>query len=144
MWPANTVGNAVVKAYQRFLLLERPRPILSAWAAYVTGTDADNVVPFAKTSKATAGESAIAGDLHSPTLGVGGHLRRQGYRDPWPARAAPVPVALLRKISRLARPGGSSFSTSPTGSKCAQFRRPRPMTRCPNRSTKPFGGLAWT
>ena len=50
----------------------------------------------------------------------------------------PDPVALLRKTSRLVRPGGISCFMNPTGSKCAHFRQPRPMTRCPNGSTKPF------
>jgi hypothetical protein len=43
---AHTVGNAVVQAYQRSSMLERRRPIMSAWAAYVWGSDADNVVPL--------------------------------------------------------------------------------------------------
>ena len=43
---AHQVGNAVVQAYQRSSMLERRRPIMSAWSAFVTGTDADNVVPI--------------------------------------------------------------------------------------------------
>ena len=43
---AHTVGNAVVQAYQRSSMLERRRPIMSAWAHFVTGSDADNVVPL--------------------------------------------------------------------------------------------------
>ena len=43
---AHQVGNAVVQAYQRSSMLERRRPIMSAWSAFVTGTDADNVVPL--------------------------------------------------------------------------------------------------
>jgi integrase len=42
---AHQVGNAVVQAYQRSSMLERRRPIMSAWSAFVTGADADNVVP---------------------------------------------------------------------------------------------------
>jgi hypothetical protein len=41
---AHQVGNAVVQAYQRSSMLERRRPIMQAWAAFVTGSDADNVV----------------------------------------------------------------------------------------------------
>ena len=41
---AHTVGNAVVQAYQRSSMLERRRPIMAAWAAYVCGSDASNVV----------------------------------------------------------------------------------------------------
>ena len=41
---AHTVGNAVVAAYQRSSLLERRRPIMSAWAKYVTGEAVDNVI----------------------------------------------------------------------------------------------------
>ena len=40
---AHTVGNAVVQAYQRSSMLERRRPIMAAWAAYVCGS-ASNVV----------------------------------------------------------------------------------------------------
>jgi integrase len=41
---AHAVGNAVVQAYQRSSILERRRPIMSAWAAFVTGQADDNVV----------------------------------------------------------------------------------------------------
>jgi integrase len=34
---AHTVGNAVVQAYQRSSMLERRRPVLQAWADFVTG-----------------------------------------------------------------------------------------------------------
>ena len=40
------VGNAVVQAYQRSSMLERRRPVLSMWANYVTGSNADNVLPL--------------------------------------------------------------------------------------------------
>jgi integrase len=40
------VGNAVVQAYQRSSMLERRRPIMSAWASFLSGEDANNVVPF--------------------------------------------------------------------------------------------------
>jgi integrase len=43
---AHQVGNAVVQAYQRSSMLERRRPIMSAWADFVTGKTADNVVPL--------------------------------------------------------------------------------------------------
>ena len=43
---AHQVGNAVVQAYQRSSILQRRRPIMSAWADFVTGSDADNVVPI--------------------------------------------------------------------------------------------------
>lgn len=42
---AHVVGNAVVQAYQRSSMRERRRPIMSAWANYVRGSDASNVVP---------------------------------------------------------------------------------------------------
>ena len=35
------VGNAVVQAYQRSSMLERRRPVLAAWADFVTGSSAD-------------------------------------------------------------------------------------------------------
>ena len=34
---AHQVGNAVVQAYQRSSMLERRRPVLTAWATFVTG-----------------------------------------------------------------------------------------------------------
>ena len=43
---AHQVGNAVVQAYQRSSMLERRRPILAAWADFVTGSSADSVVPL--------------------------------------------------------------------------------------------------
>jgi len=43
---AHMVGNAVVRAYQRSSMLERRRPVLAAWAAFVTGEADDNVVPL--------------------------------------------------------------------------------------------------
>jgi integrase len=41
---AHAVGNAVVQAYQRSSMLERRRPIMSAWANFVCAADAANVV----------------------------------------------------------------------------------------------------
>lgn len=43
---AHVVGNAVVQAYQRSSMLERRRPIMSAWGSFVTGSDASNVIPL--------------------------------------------------------------------------------------------------
>ncbi len=43
---AHVTGNAVVQAYQRSSMLERRRPIMSAWASFVSGEDVDNVVPL--------------------------------------------------------------------------------------------------
>jgi integrase len=41
---AHSVGNAVVQAYQRSSMLERRRPVLAAWANYVTGETGGNVI----------------------------------------------------------------------------------------------------
>ena len=41
---AHAVGSAVVQAYQRSSMLERRRPVMDAWAAYVTTAKADKVV----------------------------------------------------------------------------------------------------
>ena len=46
---AHTVGNAVVQAYQRSSMLERRRPVLAAWAAFVCGETGDNVVQLRRT-----------------------------------------------------------------------------------------------
>jgi integrase len=43
---AHAVGNAVVQAYQRSSMLERRRPLMTAWANFVCGADASNVVPL--------------------------------------------------------------------------------------------------
>jgi integrase len=44
----HTVGNAVVRAYLRTNMLERRRPVLEAWAAYVGGEDDANANANAK------------------------------------------------------------------------------------------------
>ena len=44
---AHQVGNAVVQAYQRSSMLERRRPIMNAWADYVTGKTSDKAIPLA-------------------------------------------------------------------------------------------------
>ena len=41
---ARQVGNAVVQAYQRSSMLQRRRPIMSAWAAFLSGEADSNVV----------------------------------------------------------------------------------------------------
>ena len=41
---SHRVGSAVSRAYNRTKMTERRRPIMSAWAAYVSGADASNVV----------------------------------------------------------------------------------------------------
>jgi integrase len=41
---AHVAGNSVVQAYQRSSMLERRRPIMAAWAQFVTGAGVDNVV----------------------------------------------------------------------------------------------------
>jgi hypothetical protein len=43
---SHAVGNQASQAYNRTTLLERRRPIMSAWAQFLSGTDADNVVPI--------------------------------------------------------------------------------------------------
>jgi integrase len=43
---AHQVGNAVVQAYQRSSMLERRRPIMSAWASFLSGEADDNVAPM--------------------------------------------------------------------------------------------------
>jgi integrase len=43
---AHQVGNAVVQAYQRSSMLERRRPIMSAWASFLSGETDSNVVPI--------------------------------------------------------------------------------------------------
>lgn len=43
---AHTIGNKVERAYARSDLLERRRPVMQAWADYVTGRAAENVVPI--------------------------------------------------------------------------------------------------
>ena len=48
---AHSVGSAVTAAYLRTSMLERRRPVLDAWADFVTGKTSDNVVPFRAASQ---------------------------------------------------------------------------------------------
>jgi integrase len=43
---SHRVGSDVTRAYLRTSMLERRRPVLQAWADYVTGKSSANVVPF--------------------------------------------------------------------------------------------------
>lgn len=43
---AHTVGNAVAQAYQRSSMLERRRPVMQAWASFLTGETNSKVVPL--------------------------------------------------------------------------------------------------
>jgi integrase len=43
---SHRVGSKVSRAYNRTKMTERRRPIMSAWAAYVSGSDVSNVVAF--------------------------------------------------------------------------------------------------
>jgi integrase len=44
---SHRIGSAVSRAYNRTTMLERRRPLMSAWADYVTGKTSDNVIPLA-------------------------------------------------------------------------------------------------
>jgi hypothetical protein len=59
---AHVVGNAVVQAYQRSSMRERRRPIMSAWANYVRGSDASNVVPLRRASGQERGRRQMSDD----------------------------------------------------------------------------------
>ncbi len=48
---AHAVGNAVVQAYQRSSMLERRRPIMQAWASFLTGKTAAKVVSIGSRRK---------------------------------------------------------------------------------------------
>jgi integrase len=43
---SHRVGNDVARSYNRTSMLERRRPIMTAWANFVCAADADNVVPL--------------------------------------------------------------------------------------------------
>jgi hypothetical protein len=49
---SHRVGNDVSRSYNRTSMLERRRPLMAAWADFVTGKTSANVVPF----RAAAGE----------------------------------------------------------------------------------------
>ena len=51
---AHQVGNAVVQAYQRSSMLERRRPIMSAWAQFLSGANADKVAPIVPLRRSAA------------------------------------------------------------------------------------------
>ena len=59
---SHRIGSAVSRAYNRTTMTERRRPIMSAWADYVTGVDAGNVVA------AQEGLSMVIDPQHEPTL----------------------------------------------------------------------------
>ena len=48
---AHAVGNAVVQAYQRSSMLERRRPIMRAWADFLTGETAAKPVSIGSRRK---------------------------------------------------------------------------------------------
>ena len=50
---AHTVGSAVVQAYQRSSMLERRRPVMDAWADFVTGKASAKVVPIKARARAS-------------------------------------------------------------------------------------------
>ena len=41
---SHRIGSAVSRAYNRTTMTERRRPVMSAWADYVTGKTSDNVI----------------------------------------------------------------------------------------------------
>ena len=43
---AHAIGSNVTRSCLRTTMLERRRPIMAAWANFVCGSDADNVVPL--------------------------------------------------------------------------------------------------
>ena len=43
---AHVVGNSASQAYNRSDMLARRRPVMAAWANFVCGDDASNVVPL--------------------------------------------------------------------------------------------------
>ena len=46
---SHRIGSAVSRAYNRTTMTERRRPIISAWAQFLSGTDADNVIELRRT-----------------------------------------------------------------------------------------------
>ena len=46
---SHQVGNAVSRAYNRSKMTERRRPVMLAWATFVTGSTADNVIELRRT-----------------------------------------------------------------------------------------------
>jgi hypothetical protein len=45
----------VSRDYNRTTMTERRRPIMSAWAQFLSGADADNVVPIVPLRRSAAG-----------------------------------------------------------------------------------------
>jgi integrase len=43
---SHQIGGAVSRSYNRTTMLDRRRPVMSAWADYVTGKTTDNVIPL--------------------------------------------------------------------------------------------------
>jgi integrase len=48
---SHRIGSKVSRDYNRTTMLERRRPIMSAWAQFLTGKTSDNVVPFRAASQ---------------------------------------------------------------------------------------------
>ena len=46
---SHRIGSAVSRAYNRTKMTERRRPVMSAWASFVTGETADNVIELRRT-----------------------------------------------------------------------------------------------
>jgi len=51
---SHRVGNAESRSYNRADLLDRRRPLMAAWANYVTGDADSNVVPLRPLAQADA------------------------------------------------------------------------------------------
>jgi hypothetical protein len=50
--PSRSFLAAVSRAYARSDMLERRRPLMESWSRYVTGTDAQNIVPIKRSVRA--------------------------------------------------------------------------------------------
>ena len=104
---AHVTGNAVVQAYQRSSMLERRRPIMTAWADFVTGKDASNVVPLRaahsviKIAISIEAFEAMARTLPLDSVSYENEANEQGERYVW------LEPAVVNRLGAMRGPGES-------------------------------------
>ena len=104
---AHVTGNAVVQAYQRSSMLERRRPIMTAWADFVTGKDARQRGPaqggatVIKIAISIEAFEAIARTLPLDSVSYENEANEQGERYVW------LEPAVVNRLGAMRGPGES-------------------------------------
>jgi len=105
---AHAVGNAVVQAYQRSSMSERRRPIMQAWASFLTGDRQDRrqgrihrLAPEAamiRIAISPAAFDAVAATLPVGSVAVEAEANERGERYVW------LEERWLNKLDAMRRP----------------------------------------